>query len=69
VRSTIDKRLQLRYPPFSNPIFFLATSVAKKLDHYNVGWLEKHKVEVVCLNGDFSVQGVRQFLLAKQTVV
>ena len=34
-----------------------------------VGWLEKHKVEVVCLNGDFSVQGVRQFLLAKQTVV
>ena len=34
-----------------------------------VGWLEKHKVEVVCLNGDFSVRGVRQFPLAKQTVV
>ena len=34
-----------------------------------VGWLEKHKVEVVCLNGDFSVRGVGQFLLAKQTVV
>ena len=34
-----------------------------------VGWLEKNKVEVVCLNGDFSVRGVGQFLLAKQTVV
>ena len=32
-----------------------------------VDWLEKHNVEVVCLNGDFSIRGVGQFLLAKQT--
>ena len=30
-----------------------------------VDWLEKHNVEVVCLNGDFSVRGVEQFLLGK----
>ena len=32
-----------------------------------VDWLEKHNVEVVCLNGDFSIRGVGQSLLAKQT--
>lgn len=34
-----------------------------------VDWLEKHNVEVVCLNGDFSIRGVGQLLLAKQTVM
>ena len=34
-----------------------------------VDWLEKHTVEVVCLNGDFSIRGVGQLLLAKQTVM
>ena len=34
-----------------------------------VDWLEKHNVEVVCLNGDFSIRGVEHLLLAKQTVI
>ena len=34
-----------------------------------VDWLEKHNVEVVCLNGDFSIRGVGQLLLAKQTMM
>lgn len=33
-----------------------------------VDWLEKHHVEVVCLNGDLSVREVRQFLQARQTM-
>ena len=34
-----------------------------------VDWLEKHNIEVVCLNGDFSIRGVGQLLLAKQTMM
>ncbi len=34
-----------------------------------VDWLEKHNVEVVCLNGDFSLRGVEPLLLAKQTMM
>ena len=33
-----------------------------------VDWLKNHNVEVVCLNGDFSIGGMSQFLRASQTV-
>ena len=33
-----------------------------------VDWLKKHNVKVVCLNGDFSIRGMSQFLRVSQTM-